>query len=340
MHHASHHQPNNQSQVLIHGNATAAEAKDLTQLILSKIPFNTLPHSQVPIRRLVRLKEGTTYLYRQHAANANPNEVNSATENIYMVGQSHGSSSSSSSDDDDDDDAVEVEEEDGSCSTSTSIEKLLSKDDIVNEASLELLVHMISEPAFDQLRTKEQLGYIVYSAIKRLNSQYLALHIIVQSSHKDPDYLDQRIESFLVQYRQQLAAMAPEEYQAYVQAVIEKLVEKPKNLNEETEAYWHEIKSAMFWFPRRHVLAKVLRSEAFSTSAHVLEFFDRFIAATASTSSSSSSSRIKFSSQFYGKSCRYVKAQSVQPQQVVVVHDPSLFKRSMPLDPVPVYTPL
>ena len=31
----------------------------------------------------------------------------------------------------------------------------MSKDDIVNEASLELLAHMISELAFDQLRTKD-----------------------------------------------------------------------------------------------------------------------------------------------------------------------------------------
>ena len=73
------------AQVLIHGNVTAAEAKDLTQLILSKIPFDQLLHSQVSIRRLVRLREGTSYLYRQRAADANPNEVNSATENIYIV---------------------------------------------------------------------------------------------------------------------------------------------------------------------------------------------------------------------------------------------------------------
>lgn len=57
----------------------------------------------------------------------------------------------------------------------------------------------MSEPAFDQLRTKEQLGYIVFTGLKRLNQQYLALHMIVQSSHKDADYLDGRVESFLLQ---------------------------------------------------------------------------------------------------------------------------------------------
>lgn len=34
---------------------------------------------------------------------------------------------------------------------------------IGDEAMLELLSHLISEPAFDQLRTKEQLGYIVHT---------------------------------------------------------------------------------------------------------------------------------------------------------------------------------
>ena len=90
----------------------------------------------------------------------------------------------------------------------------------------------MSEPAFDQLRTKEQLGYIVFTGIKRLSQQYLALHLIVQSSHRDADYLDGRVESFLVQYRDQLKAISAEDFQANVAAVIEKLLEKPKNIDQ------------------------------------------------------------------------------------------------------------
>ena len=90
----------------------------------------------------------------------------------------------------------------------------------------------MSEPAFDQLRTKEQLGYIVFTGLKRLNQQYLSLHIIVQSSHKDADYLDNRIEAFLQVYRDQLIALSEETFKENVNAVIEKLVEKPKNIEE------------------------------------------------------------------------------------------------------------
>lgn len=64
------------------------------------------------------------------------------------------------------------------------------------------------------------LGYIVHTSIKKLNSQYLCLDMLVQSSHKDPVYLDQRIELFLIQYRQQLVEMTTEEYDNYVHAGI------------------------------------------------------------------------------------------------------------------------
>jgi insulysin len=90
----------------------------------------------------------------------------------------------------------------------------------------------IKEAAFDQLRTKEQLGYIVFSSVKRIAQNILALSIIVQSSHKDPMFLDSRIEDFLLNYRETLVSMTNEKLQIFVQALVEKLLEKPKNLDQ------------------------------------------------------------------------------------------------------------
>jgi insulysin len=64
-----------------------------------------------------------------------------------------------------------------------------------NNMLLELFAQIISEPCFDVLRTKEQLGYIVFSGVRR-SSGVQGLRIIVQSTRK-PAYLDQRIEAFL-----------------------------------------------------------------------------------------------------------------------------------------------
>lgn len=60
---------------------------------------------------------------------------------------------------------------------------------------LELLAQLISEPCFTVLRTKEQLGYIVFSGVRRTNGAQ-GLRIIVQSD-RDPKYVEQKINTFL-----------------------------------------------------------------------------------------------------------------------------------------------
>ena len=60
---------------------------------------------------------------------------------------------------------------------------------------LELFAQIISEPCFTVLRTTEQLGYIVFSGIRRTNGAQ-GLRIIVQSD-KHPQYVEERIETFM-----------------------------------------------------------------------------------------------------------------------------------------------
>jgi insulysin len=91
----------------------------------------------------------------------------------------------------------------------------------------------MSEATFDQLRTKEQLGYIVFTSLKKIAHNVLSLRIIVQSSHKDPVYLDGRIESFLSQYYEtDLLPMTEEKLTHFIDSFKEKMLEKPKNLDE------------------------------------------------------------------------------------------------------------
>lgn len=64
-----------------------------------------------------------------------------------------------------------------------------------NNALLELFCHLVEEPCFDQLRTKEQLGYIV-SAGGRRSRGVQGFRVIVQSS-RDLEYVNQRIELYI-----------------------------------------------------------------------------------------------------------------------------------------------
>ena len=60
---------------------------------------------------------------------------------------------------------------------------------------LELSTQMLKEPCFNVLRTQEQLGYIVFSGVRRAHGVQ-GMRFIVQSE-KSPTYVDSRIEAFL-----------------------------------------------------------------------------------------------------------------------------------------------
>lgn len=76
------------------------------------------------------------------------------------------------------------------------------KDPLLN-ALLNVTVTLLREPAFTQLRTKEQLGYIVFTAAKSQHAVDGA-RVIIQSSAAPPDVLDERIEAFLANFGAEL----------------------------------------------------------------------------------------------------------------------------------------
>lgn len=64
-----------------------------------------------------------------------------------------------------------------------------------NNALLELFCHLVKEYCFDQLRTKEQLGYVVFAA--GIQSHSVQGFLVTVQSSRDLDYVNQRIELFL-----------------------------------------------------------------------------------------------------------------------------------------------
>lgn len=112
-----------------------------------------------------------------------------------------------------------------------------------------LLTQILSEPAFNVLRTKEQLGYIV-SASEWSGTEYTGLRIVVQSE-KDPRYLESRVEAFLVHMREILESMDEAHFEEHKNGLIRKWNEKLKNMNEESNRFWSHIDSGYLDFNRR-----------------------------------------------------------------------------------------
>ena len=60
-------------------------------------------------------------------------------------------------------------------------------------------------------------------------------------SLKSPAHLEERVDTFVKSYREKLAGMDNKEFEAQKDALVQRLLEAPKNLGEETSRFWYHI---------------------------------------------------------------------------------------------------
>ena len=118
-------------------------------------------------------------------------------------------------------------------------------------AKLLLLAQIADEPCFDQLRTKEQLGYVVFSGAS-IHNTWIGYRILVQSE-KNPEYLEERIENFLSDLGQQIKDMDERPFEKHKISIINKRLERLKNLNQETGRFWNHVLSECYDFEQGKV---------------------------------------------------------------------------------------
>lgn len=113
-----------------------------------------------------------------------------------------------------------------------------------------LLTQILSEPAFDVLRTRQQLGYIVSCSNWTLPGlSERGLRIAVQSEKK-PGYLEERVEAFLDEMKVKLETMPDAEFVSHRSALEKKWLEADKNLHEEVARYVVQVNSGHLDFLR------------------------------------------------------------------------------------------
>lgn len=124
--------------------------------------------------------------------------------------------------------------------------------DVPSRARLSLVAQIMQEPCFDQLRTKEQLGYLVFSGIRKQIAN-MGLRFIIQSE-KDTIYLENRIEEFLDSLKTIIENLSDKEYEAHVNSLIADKLEKDKNMGQEGIRYWSEIQYSTYDFEQGRFL--------------------------------------------------------------------------------------
>ena len=138
---------------------------------------------------------------------------------------------------------------------------------------IELIGAIIGEPFYEELRTKQQLGYIVSSGARAVGKTK-SLGFIAQSSTATNEKLTSEIMKYLDNVRPKfLENLGKGDFAVYVKSLVDRKLEPDKDLATETTRNWAEISSGRLQFdrPQREVAALLDL-----TKEDLLEFWDNF----------------------------------------------------------------
>lgn len=116
-------------------------------------------------------------------------------------------------------------------------DRLLPDDAPATRAAALVLSNFLSEPFYSELRTKQQLGYIVGANTSgSLRQRYFTF--VIQASGYAPDDLRTRAEKFIATLPAALAALGNDEWTTLVAGARSTLEEKPKNIADKAESFF------------------------------------------------------------------------------------------------------
>ena len=198
---------------LIQGNFNEAEAQQLVKSIGDIIPFQPITENDYPPRlEALPLPPSDTLSLPPRFLVAEPNPSNENAASHVMI-------------------------------------QSLEKEDKYH-VLIELLSAVLDEPFYNELRTKQQLGYIVASGIKGV-AETRTLSFIVQSNIAPSNVLTVEILKFLDSAETGILAKIPRSDLAiYIKSLIEKKTDPDKDLSVEATRNWSEISSGRLNFNR------------------------------------------------------------------------------------------
>lgn len=143
------------------------------------------------------------------------------------------------------------------------------------EAMLLLFTQLVSPAFYTQLRTKEQLGYIVY-AKDRIDNALLTFVSVIQSDHAHPEQLLKRHDAFYyTQWVEHMLTCSELEIQKSASSLVKLCREKDKKLRSESIRLWDQIRNKSFQFDQSEQIAQVLEKV---TKMDVVHFFETYFA--------------------------------------------------------------
>ena len=112
--------------------------------------------------------------------------------------------------------------------------------DAAASAKWQLLAQLISQPFAAELRTKQQLGYVVLSHFIDLR-RYPMLLLVVQSSRIGATELENRFGTFQASFLPLLKQISEKDFESNKAGLIAKLLRRDETLLQRSDRYWNAI---------------------------------------------------------------------------------------------------
>mmetsp|Transcript_62477 Transcript_62477/g.116087 ORF Transcript_62477/g.116087 Transcript_62477/m.116087 type:complete len:1156 (+) Transcript_62477:56-3523(+) len=225
------------------GNLLPSEADRLVAMVSDILDFKALPESQWPKPEVLKLPISPAGSWGAVSVQPamDPEEENSACQILYQIGSARKGSGEAGA-------------------------RLC--------AASEVFSALIRDRFYSELRTQQQLGYIVFSLVNRREG-IITFSLTVQGTAVDPLGVVSRIDDFLEAQRAYLQGLSEDAVTRVAVALAEAKLARPQQLAEAVELRWREIASRDFIWDRPTREASMLRLVG---KDDVLGMYERYVA--------------------------------------------------------------
>lgn len=124
-------------------------------------------------------------------------------------------------------------------------------------AEVALLAEILQTPFYSQLRTEQQLGYIVFANYMPLRA-VPGLVFVVQSPVANPLQLEQAYDHFLDQSAAQLQQLTESDLERFRQSLISRINRRDNSISERSARFWRELDRGNTAFDTREQLTRAV----------------------------------------------------------------------------------
>jgi insulysin len=132
-----------------------------------------------------------------------------------------------------------------------------AREDLRQQLAMEVLGAMMANPFFTDLRTQQQLGYIVNAGVTSREG-VRSLVFTVQSSVAGPPALTRKVFEFVDAFA--LEQFSDKSISTYIQGLVQKKLQKDKRLTTEISRHWSEIVLGRYDYLRATKEAAILKT--------------------------------------------------------------------------------